>query len=562
MEVHMQPFPLARLWTSGDLYRRAMLNYDRLELPDYQLPAAFRPLDYDWPGDAEGRLLMALILLAQATHREPKYLDELLAELPKHLNARGYLGPILPAGVFSEQQFSGHGWMLRALSELYLWRKDTALLRMIERMLRGLVLPARGYYKLYPSLPEQRVFKGEAIGHAGPYLAGNWYPSTDIGCAFTMLDGASQAYQLLPSVELAELLEEMIECYAVIDIRRLSFQTHSTLSALRGVLRYYALKGRSQDLALVRRVYALYRGEAMTENFANYNWFGRPTWTEPCAVIDSFIVAHQLWQSTGETGYLEDAQRILYNGMAYGQRPNGGYGCDLCAGASTPYLAPKVDVFEAPWCCTMRGGEGLARAAEFSHLIEQDKLYLPYYGTSLAAAPFADGELWLEQRSDYPHSAEVSLEIVRDGPPSAKTICLYIPSWAAPGQVSLALNGTRVPVQAGGEFVHLKHVWHAGDRIVLDLGYGVRCEPAVNQHSIAGQHAFWHGPLLLGIAHQAEMPINLARDPFLQPLGGGRFKVDGTDYLLAPTDNLYTLPPGAALCDRRQVLFADSDAGR
>ncbi|MHB1357093.1 MAG: hypothetical protein ACYCZF_14080, partial [Anaerolineae bacterium] len=168
----MQPLPLTNMWPSGDLYRRALFNYDRLEFPDYQLPAAFRPFEYDWPGDAEGRLLMALTLLAQATHREPKYLAELLDELPRHLNEKGYLGTVLPEGVFSEQQFSGHGWMLRALCELYLWRKDPALLTMIERMLHGLVLPARGYYRLYPSKPEQRVFQGEVIGHAGPYLAG------------------------------------------------------------------------------------------------------------------------------------------------------------------------------------------------------------------------------------------------------------------------------------------------------------------------------------------------------------------------------------------------------
>ena len=555
----MQPIPLANLWPSGDLYRRALLNYDRLELPDYQLPAAFRPFEYDWPGDAEGRLLMALILLAQAIHREPKYLSDLLAELPRHLNEKGYLGPILPDGVFAEQQFSGHGWMLRAFCELYLWRQDPALLAMIERMLRGLALPARGYYKLYPSQPEQRVFHGEAIGHAGRHLAGHWYPSTDIGCAFTMIDGASQVYQLLPSPELADLLEEMIASYAAIDIRHLSFQTHSTLSALRGVLRYYGLVGRAQDLALVRRVYALYRAEATTENYANYNWFGRPTWTEPCAIIDSFIVAHQLWQYTGEIGYLEDAQRILYNGMAYGQRPNGGYDCDICAGADTPYLAPKVDTFEAPWCCTMRGGEGLARAIEFSHLLDSDRLYLPYYGSALAAVPFADGELWLEQRSDYPHSDRVQIEVVRDGPPTPKTLCLFIPSWAKSEQVLLHLNETQIAVGATGAFVPIERLWQAGDRITLELAYGARREPTINRHSLAGQHSFWYGPLLLGISHQ-DQPLVLAPDVNLQPLGAGRFQVAETEHILAPTDDLYSLPTSAALRDRRQVLFPDGGA--
>ena len=48
--------------------------------------------------------------------------------------------------------------------------------------------------------------------------------------------------------------------------------------------------------------------------------------------------------------------------MGYGQRPNGGWGCDLCAGARDEFLRPAAEIFEACWCCTMRGAEGLARA--------------------------------------------------------------------------------------------------------------------------------------------------------------------------------------------------------
>jgi DUF1680 family protein len=204
----------------------------------------------------------------------------------------------------------------------------------------------------------------------------------------------------------------------------------------------------------------------------------------------------------------------------------------------------------------MRGGEGLARAIEFSHLLEQDTLYLPYYGSALAAVPFADGELWLEQRSGYPHSDRVQIEVVRDAPPTPKALCLYIPSWALPEQVLMYLNGTRLVVGATGAFVPIERLWQAGDRITLELAYGARREPTINQYSLTGQHAYWYGPLLLGISHQDE-PLVLSPDVPMQPLGIGRFQVAGTEYILAPTDDLCTLPTSAALRDRRQVLFAD-----
>ena len=63
---------------------------------------------------------------------------------------------------------------------------------------------------------------------------------------------------------------------------------------------------------------------------------------------------------TREPGYLELAHNILYNALYYAQRANGGFGCDNCAGAFEPTLRPSGEAsYEAWWCCTMRGADGL-----------------------------------------------------------------------------------------------------------------------------------------------------------------------------------------------------------
>jgi DUF1680 family protein len=74
------------------------------------------------------------------------------------------------------------------------------------------------------------------------------------------------------------------------------------------------------------------------------------------------MVASQLFALTGKVKYAELAQLILYNGVYHAQRGNGGFGCDTCAtdGVLTAHC------YEAYWCCTMRGGEGLAAAAAYS----------------------------------------------------------------------------------------------------------------------------------------------------------------------------------------------------
>ena len=68
---------------------------------------------------------------AQATHREPVYLDEMIKMLPNKLNVKGYLGP-LQGDTLDEQQLSGHGWFLRALCEYYLWKKDDNVKKYIQ----------------------------------------------------------------------------------------------------------------------------------------------------------------------------------------------------------------------------------------------------------------------------------------------------------------------------------------------------------------------------------------------------------------------------------------------
>ena len=56
--------------------------------------------------------------------------------------------------------------------------------------------------------------------------------------------------------------------------------------------------------------------------------------------------------------------------MGYAQRSNGGFGCDECIGSETAgvFLSTLENIYEAFWCCSMRGAEGLANAARLSVL--------------------------------------------------------------------------------------------------------------------------------------------------------------------------------------------------
>src|SRR6478672_8399220 len=101
----------------GELKTRLLKNFDRLEDSRYQPQNVFLSDEQSgfWPGDTEGRTILGLVLDAQVTKRQPKYLEEIIRLIPQKLNSKGYMGRVHPVGIMDEQQFSGNGWMLRGL---------------------------------------------------------------------------------------------------------------------------------------------------------------------------------------------------------------------------------------------------------------------------------------------------------------------------------------------------------------------------------------------------------------------------------------------------------------
>lgn len=550
----MQTLDFSDIYAGGDLCRRAQLNFNRMEEERYAGLNIYKNADPTWPGDTEGRSILAIVLDARATHRSPEYLDQIMEALPSHLNEKGYFGKVLDEGLFDEQQISSNSWALRALCEYYEWKKDQWVYDVIKSIIQNLMLPARGYYRKYPCKPEDRIVHGEASGTTTGRLIGHWYPSTDIGCAFIMLDGASHAYRILRMPELAELLDEMREVFLSIDKLKVSFQTHATLSATRGILRYYGSTGHADLLKAAEGLYNLYKAEGMTENYANYNWFGRPTWTEPCAIIDSFIVAVQLWQYTGSPDYMEDAHNIWFNGIGHGQRSNGGFGCDVCSGAADEFLYPLANVYEAYWCCTMRGGEGVSRAIEYSYSVDGSTLLIPFYNDSTAKFSFTDGEIVLRQMTGYPVEGYMRLEVVSSSCSGKKQLKLFIPSWVQQETVSLLLNGKPADFRMENGFAVIDTLLSTHDRLELNFFIGLRSVPTINKHSIGDHaHTYRHGSLILGCS--TEKAVTISSGSELQYMGDAKYRISESGLTLSPINDLIDMPMEEGKKSRRQILF-------
>ena len=485
---------LENLILRGDLGARCGLLYARLEKKEYRPETILNMDQAGWPGDWEGRTILALVRLAQTTKKEPAYLHEIVKTVLAGRNAKGYLGNILPDGEVDEQQLSGHSWLLRGLIAYYEYTGDKTVYDAAVTIGKNLFLPAKEAYASYPAAPGSRDLGGEAAGHVAK-VVGKWHISTDTGCAYIPLDGVSALYALTKDEELGALLRVMTEGFFALDLKGLHVQTHATLTALRGILRMYGVMQQEEDLCRAENVFCTYLDYGMTASYENYNWFGRPQWTEPCAVIDCFMVASGLYRYTEKPNYLHLMQRMLYNGMGAGQRTNGGFGCNTCTGAADVEGSELIREHckEAYWCCSMRGGEGLSATAQYAYFTSGSTVTIPYFTDSRVCLSVGDGKLVLTQHTAYPYQGKAEFCVEENTVTGPVTLRCYLPYGAS----DIAVTGAAFQVQ-NGEEVSLE-ITLTGETTAAAVSFTipVNCEVPVGLCSRGNLWAVFYGNLML-----------------------------------------------------------------
>ena len=387
-----------------ELRERIRLNFDHLKNdPYYSIAEVFSPADYSWYGDKEGRALLAFVSHYKISGEKIPCMDLILEQLPGKVNEEGCFGPLYRGSVH-EEQLSGHSWLLRGLCEHYQAFGDATSLSAIHRIVDNLYLPLLGKIATYPTNRSAKP-AGGVSGEVAESIDG-WILSTDIGCAFMSIDGLSHAYEVTRDGKTKDLLDEMMTVYLAIDKLEIKAQTHCTLTAARGMLRMYRNTSESKYLHGAEEIFALYVSGGMTKTYQNLNWWGRAdSWTEPCAIVDSLMVAAELFRFTRRADYRSLAARIYHNGFSTSQRDNGGAGTDtlICDGSPHHELYPLL--YEAYFCCSMRMAEGLWYISE-----HQELLWAEQSGTVEKAADhtYRDGDIiyGLPDEALLPYAAE------------------------------------------------------------------------------------------------------------------------------------------------------------
>ncbi|MBE7068089.1 MAG: hypothetical protein E7381_02170 [Clostridiales bacterium] len=348
--------------------RNIQLNLERLHGKGYTFEDLFQSESFGWQGDWEGRALLAFLNHYEINQKTVPYLHQFFDALPERTNRHFYFGAEFDGITVNEQQFSGHNWYLRGLLKYAKLFNSELALKIAKSTVENLYLPALEWYDHYPL--ENRGASGGVFGNTTNEQNG-WKLSSDIGCAFMCVDGLAHYYQATKDDRVKTFLDKLIDLFVTIDLIKYKFQTHTTLTCLRGIYVLYQTTQEEKYLQIVKEKFAFYVANGMTFTYENFNWFGRKdTWTEPCAVVDSFILAVELYNLTKESNYKTLARRIWFNGLQFCQRENGGAGPNTCVYESQNVL--KISMYEAAGCCTMRYAEGLLFYAQNQSLFEWD----------------------------------------------------------------------------------------------------------------------------------------------------------------------------------------------
>jgi len=290
-----------------------------------------------------------------------------------------------------------------------------------------------------------------------------------------------------------------------------------------------ALTRKPEYLGAVDRIWedAVYRKTYVTGSIGSIRFheqFGAPYelpnlsgWSETCASYGNIVWNHRMFLLHKDAKYVDQLERILYNGFLDGVSLKGDrffYQNPLMSFGNYD----RFDWINTP-CCPPNVVRLIASLGRYVYATEGDDVYVNLFVGSTARLKTGGHSVVLTQDTRYPWDGHVRLT-VDPGAPRSFAIAVRVPGWAGnevmPGglyqflsasrdRVALSVNGAAVSTETTRGFVRLDREWHAGDVIELTLPMPVRrvvADPRVRDD--AERVALERGPLV----YAAEWPDN------------------------------------------------------
>ena len=225
---------------------------------------------------------------------------------------------------------------------------------------------------------------------------------------------------------------------------------------------------------------------------------------ETCNTYNMLRLTKMLYETTGDTHYMDYYERAVYNHILSTMNPiQGGfvYFTPMRAGHYRVYSQPQTSF----WCCVGSGIENHSRYAEMIYSHNADKelivnLFIP--------SVVKWGKRSIEQVNNFPAEEGTSL-VINTRKPSQFIISIRIPEWTDASAMNAQVNGNSVEAKIEGGFLKIDRKWKDGDRLSVDLPMSLR---AVQLPDGSENFSFMYGPVVLAASLGKEEQLGMYAD--------------------------------------------------
>lgn len=275
--------------------------------------------------------------------------------------------------------------------------------------------------------------------------------------------------------------------------------SHGYLNTLLGTLMLYERTGNKEQLQFVT---SRYRDLIQSDEYLIFGgvseYFGnteaKTGRDEGCSEADFIMLSLRLWQTTGETGYLEKAERCLINHLFANQHQTGDFG-HKDFDPEMGFIVSK-SVARSWWCCNFHGLRALNEVADNVLTRKDNCLYVNLFFDR----NYTDSDFQLSMKQKEGQSNQFTLTVLKTG--NNNRLAIRKPSWAK--TVALTNGKKSVQLTEKDGYLYVNQPLKPGETFDLNLEYDMRwCGqsnetltlPLVSKSKVA----LFYGPYLMSV---------------------------------------------------------------
>jgi hypothetical protein len=390
----------------------------------------------NYSGDASGRFLELAALTSPPGRPWPTTLAPLAKTIPRWQKPDGHFGADMDLTKRLVQD---------APPIPMLWGNGRLLVGLVtaaqELHDAGLMQAARRLGDYYVNTAEQLC----SPAREAEYRASGTYGGSYTCCYFPGIEGLAMLYRATKDERYLKQARRMADFFSKFDALPID-HSHGNLCAWRGILELYGISHECGDLDRARAKWdaAVRGGFVWPLGGIGEHWFVAFEGDEGCSESDWLRFCLELWRYTGETRYLDMAERLLENQYPMNQCPNGGYGMRHFDNEPAGPDAARGRLDEWPFCCSFHGPLGL-------HFLKgylaagSERGVLVNFPLDFTAPVVSGGRHWLVTARNKPDflqggsRLEIELAPVEKADNAAgarTTLWVRMPSWATRAKVT------------------------------------------------------------------------------------------------------------------------------